>query len=346
MVGGCSDGLLVRHLWMEMTKEELEMKVRSDSSAARAMVQRQGIGRVRHLDAALLWIQQKEKEKVLAVSAIPTELNSADIGTKSLTRRRLFGLLYMLKMVDSSGDRIGREEFQEMEHREQMKRGLKKAMKGKKDLHIGLLMMMANMEMAAGSKVNGKDDEVENEWSWWAFCSLALIGALSLVHWLRQGFVQYALRKCLHFMNEIIETAIMKYMNYKEDEKKKTKEKCIQATEWLEAKVIQNYKKQLEELQAEVIRLETYVIELEENAKDLRQQRNDIYRQFNLTDQHGQRLMRERLMYRTTKSSQIRIHFDPECQHFATLEHTPLCSKCMNGGGVTEFPDMTSVHAG
>ena len=63
MVGGCSDGLLVRHLWMEMTKDELEMKVRSDSSAARAMVQRQGIGRVRHLDAALLWIQQKRRRK-------------------------------------------------------------------------------------------------------------------------------------------------------------------------------------------------------------------------------------------------------------------------------------------
>ena len=54
------------------------MKVRSDSSAARAMVQRQGIGRVRHLDASLLWVQQKEKDKVLTTGAIPTELNCAD----------------------------------------------------------------------------------------------------------------------------------------------------------------------------------------------------------------------------------------------------------------------------
>ena len=247
------------------------------------------------------------------MSAIPTEINSADIGTKSLTRRRLFGLLYMLKMVDSSGDKIGREEFQEMEHREQMKRGLKKVMKGKKDLHIGLLMMMANMEMAAGSKVNGKDDEVENEWSWWAFCSLALIGALSLVHWLRHGLVQRALKKRLDFMNEVIKTMITEYVNYKEDEEKTMEEKCTQATEWLEAEVIQNYKKQTEELQAEVIRLEEYVIELEEQAKDLRQQRNDIFRQFQISDQHGQRLMRERLMYRTVKGNRIKIHFSPNC---------------------------------
>ena len=172
---------------------------------------------------------------------------------------------------------------------------------------------MANMEMAAGSRVNGKDDEMEGEWSWWAFCSLALIGALSLVHWLRHGLVQRALKKRLDFMNEVIKTMITEYVNYKEDEEKTMEEKCTQATEWLEAEVIQNYKKQTEELQAEVIRLEEYVIELEEQAKDLRQQRNDIFRQFQISDQHGQRLMRERLMYRTVKGNRIKIHFSPNC---------------------------------
>ena len=74
---------LIRHLWpMDAdVGEDCHMKVRWDSSAAWAMVQRQGVGRVRHLDAALLWVQQEEKEKVLTVGAIPTELNSADIGT-------------------------------------------------------------------------------------------------------------------------------------------------------------------------------------------------------------------------------------------------------------------------
>ena len=69
VVAGCSDGLLIKHLWMQMTGEGCQMRVRSDSSAARAMVQRQGIGRVRHLDASLLWVQQKEKDKVLTAGA-------------------------------------------------------------------------------------------------------------------------------------------------------------------------------------------------------------------------------------------------------------------------------------
>ena len=60
VVAGESDGLLVQHLWDEMTGGRCRMKIRSDISAARAMVQGQGIGRVRHLDASL-WIQQKEK---------------------------------------------------------------------------------------------------------------------------------------------------------------------------------------------------------------------------------------------------------------------------------------------
>ena len=247
-----------------MTKEEIEMKVRSDSSAARAMVQRQGTGRVRHLDASLLWIQQKEKEKTLAVSPIPTELNCADIGTKSLTRRRLFGLLYMLKMVNSSGDRIGTEEFQELEHREQMKKGLKKVMKGKKELRIGLLMMMAKMDVAAGSRTNGKEGEPESEWLWWAFCSLALIGALSLMQWFRQGMMKNVMMKGWNFMVEFIEKAVMEITRYKGDGKNEKKEKSAQTTEWLEVKVIKNYKEQVSEVQNDVSRLELYTIELED----------------------------------------------------------------------------------
>ena len=242
----------------------------------------------------------------------------------------------MLKMVNSSGDRIGTEEFQELEHREQMKKGLKKVMKGKKDLHIGLLMMMANMEAAAGSRTNGKEDEPENEWGWWAFCLLALIGALSLAQWLRQGVMQDAMRKGWNFTTELIKTTIMKIVNYKKDGRSGVKEKSTQATEWLEAEVIQIYKKKADELQAEVNRLENYVIELEEQSKDLRQQKNDIFRQFQLTDQHGQRMMQERLRYRTTKGGSIRIHFNPVCPHFEALDHTPLCAKCVNGGSVIE----------
>ena len=41
----------------------------------------------------------------------------------------------MLKMVNYGGDRDGQEEHQELEHKERMRKGLKKVMKGK-ELHI------------------------------------------------------------------------------------------------------------------------------------------------------------------------------------------------------------------
>ena len=59
-----------------------------------------GIGEARHIAANLLWPQQKVKEKKLQITAIPTELNSDDVGTKRLSKTRLTGLKYVMKMVD------------------------------------------------------------------------------------------------------------------------------------------------------------------------------------------------------------------------------------------------------
>ena len=78
------------------------------------------------MDASMLWIQQKEREKVLTVAAIPIDLNSADIGAKNLPKKRLRGLQYMLRMVDAVGDRVGEQEFLEIEEQRKMKQGMKK----------------------------------------------------------------------------------------------------------------------------------------------------------------------------------------------------------------------------
>ena len=188
IVAGCSDGLLIRHLWMAMVGEPCEMRIRSDSSAARAMVQRQGIGRVRHLDAALLWVQQKEKDKVFCAAAIGTELNCADVGTKNLTRSRLYGLLFMLKTINNVGERIGQQEFKDLEYKERMRKATKKIMKVK-DPHVGMLMILSRLD-----EVAGKDPEEaasgSYDWSWMIFSLCALCGALSIAGWLRRNMME------------------------------------------------------------------------------------------------------------------------------------------------------------
>ncbi|CAE7346162.1 RE2, partial [Symbiodinium sp. CCMP2592] len=64
-----------------------------DNSAALAILQRAGVGRVRHLDVKLLWTQQRVAEGLLEVLPAPTRTNVADIGTKLLGVQRAEFLL-------------------------------------------------------------------------------------------------------------------------------------------------------------------------------------------------------------------------------------------------------------
>ncbi|CAE7202129.1 unnamed protein product, partial [Symbiodinium necroappetens] len=92
---------------------DVDLVARTDSSVARAIAARSGVGRVKHLATSCLWLQGWVARKELRVAAIPTEVNPADVGTKVLAARRLAMLLFILGMVGESGERIGRCEFEE-----------------------------------------------------------------------------------------------------------------------------------------------------------------------------------------------------------------------------------------
>ena len=59
-----------------------KMEHRLDSSAARAMLERQDAGRVRHVEVSVLWAQQWTNDRGVAVRAEPTRTKCADLGTK------------------------------------------------------------------------------------------------------------------------------------------------------------------------------------------------------------------------------------------------------------------------
>ena len=92
MVGGCSEGLFLKHCWQFLTEEDIDMVCRSSSSAARSLAGRVGVGRTRHIAAGLLWLQQKVGEKELRVTGVPTSVNTSDIGAKILSKARMKGL--------------------------------------------------------------------------------------------------------------------------------------------------------------------------------------------------------------------------------------------------------------
>ena len=56
--------------------------VYTDASAAIGMTQRLGMGKVRHIDVGMLWVQQNQREGAIEVQKVGTKSNPADIFTK------------------------------------------------------------------------------------------------------------------------------------------------------------------------------------------------------------------------------------------------------------------------
>ena len=72
---------------------ESTVNVATDSSAALGIANRVGLGKVRHLDVQLLWIQQQQLRDRLTFVKIPGVKNPADVLTKFLGRDVMTKLL-------------------------------------------------------------------------------------------------------------------------------------------------------------------------------------------------------------------------------------------------------------
>ena len=106
-----SEAVFLRDLITRITGQEPEMVLYSDSSSSRQLISRKGLGKARHLDVNLLWIQKliKAKDKRLLVRAIPGPENPADLGTEALTCDKI---RKYVKMLEYRGDYIDEEVVQ------------------------------------------------------------------------------------------------------------------------------------------------------------------------------------------------------------------------------------------
>ena len=86
--------------------DPLRMRLSLDSSAARSAVLRRGVGRIRHLEVKVLWIQDHTNSGRLVVDKIKGTENVADIGTKPLpgpTFVKLRAMLGLMMMKGTNG---------------------------------------------------------------------------------------------------------------------------------------------------------------------------------------------------------------------------------------------------
>ena len=80
-----------------------KMRVRSDATAALGIARRLGIGKIRHLDTSLLWIQQKLKDGDLVVDKVLGTDNPADCLTKHVDRTTMLKHLRAMGLEYESG---------------------------------------------------------------------------------------------------------------------------------------------------------------------------------------------------------------------------------------------------
>ena len=85
VVRGTTEALGIKAALRDFGRE-VTIDVRSDATAAIGMVKRLGLGRVRHLSVADLWIQQRVRQGGISLRKWPGPQNPADMMTKYLGR--------------------------------------------------------------------------------------------------------------------------------------------------------------------------------------------------------------------------------------------------------------------
>ena len=70
-----------------------QVELHSDATAAIGIASRQGLGRIRHVAVADLWIQQRLKAGSFSIHKVPGPNNPADLMTKALDAPRINALL-------------------------------------------------------------------------------------------------------------------------------------------------------------------------------------------------------------------------------------------------------------
>ena len=101
---GASDGILLSRLLSWLTGRKTWMFICTDSSGAKGILQRQGVGRLRHRSCRVLRLQNLIASGGIVLRSVSGHTNPADIGTKRLSVGRMKSLMSILGSFNGSDD--------------------------------------------------------------------------------------------------------------------------------------------------------------------------------------------------------------------------------------------------
>eukprot|EP00971_Amphidinium_carterae_P348030 6490283-Amphidinium_carterae.1 len=103
LVRACTEGIAYKELAGELLDQRLSLDIMVDSSACKAMSQRVGTGRVKHLDVKQLWVQQATRNKTLTVKKVTSNENVSDILTKPMAEATIWKHMQAMSFTVESG---------------------------------------------------------------------------------------------------------------------------------------------------------------------------------------------------------------------------------------------------
>ena len=102
IVKASSEGMGVQSMLRDMGFD-LKLRVNTDSSAAVGISNRNGLGKVRHMDVRELWVQEKVNDGAIELTKVPGDENIGDLMTKHVDRARIDVLMDKLSIKRMPG---------------------------------------------------------------------------------------------------------------------------------------------------------------------------------------------------------------------------------------------------
>ena len=179
---GACDAVLIVGILSWMFDSFFQICLYLDSAAARGIINRRGVGKVRHLSCRSLWLQGRMADGSMIVSPISGLKNPADIGTKRLNVQRMKALMFLLGMFDSFNNcQVGEVEARSILQHQELKQAmssLRRLMKADVETSGALQLVMF---MNALSLARGDNDEITTAsvhgggWKWWLAYTLQIL---------------------------------------------------------------------------------------------------------------------------------------------------------------------------
>ena len=102
-VRSASAPLGLRSLARDFGVEHRGARLFFDATAAEGIASRGGVGKIKHLRAEVLWLQQSVTTRQVSVHKVNTDYNPADVGTKHLLASRIWHLLSLIGLCRRAG---------------------------------------------------------------------------------------------------------------------------------------------------------------------------------------------------------------------------------------------------